>query len=294
MNYTIPSFKAFVKRSHLTKQPSSELDPCYVFGIQSLGGKVLTFHIMTDYGALRSRVPISEIVFGDGDYPVHFLQLWDCFSETAQVEVFDYLVGKRCEILLKDKNWVWATYMLTIDWFDNPYSEEPTDYKCGHLLKGDNGQLFLQPNNRLRWHDMNFVTRPFPINPKEFKVDSELVSVESFSDRWVSEDSDSYYYDMQEKCAKEFREAVSETVLSGSAFADIVITGQHKTELVKRQFRYMGLLRGSARLVNDILLKGYEVYDTNFILNFYSTTGIKHINEIEHEDWFKETWEEVI
>lgn len=274
MNYTIPSFKAFVRRSHLTKQPSSELDPCYVFGIQSLGGKVLTFHIMTDYGALRSRVPISEIIFAEGDYySVHFLQLWDCFSETAQVEVFDYLVGKRCEVLLKNKNWVWATYMMTIDWFNNPYSEEPTDYKCGHLLKGDNGQIFLQPNNRLRWHDMNFVTRPFPINPKEFKVDSELVSVESFSDRWVSEDSDSYYYDMEEKGAKEKP-----------------IDTEKKDN---RKFRYMGLLRGSASLVNGNLLKGHEIYDVDFILDFYSYSKIKYFSEIENEDWFKEIWEEV-
>lgn len=200
MNYNIPSFKAFVKRSHLTKQPSDELDPCYVFGIQSMAGKVLTFHLMTDYGALRSRVPIDAIVLQKENATmlhVDLLQLWDCFCETAHVECFDYLFGKRVEILLKDRTWVWATYMFTVDWYDNPYSEEPTDYKSGHLLRGDGGQLFLQPNNRLRWHDMNFVVRDFPIEPKEFKVDTELVSVESFSDRWVSEDTDSYYYEIK-------------------------------------------------------------------------------------------------
>lgn len=197
MNYNIPSFKAFVKRSHLTKQPTDELDPCYVFGIQSVAGKVLTFHVMTDYGALRSRVPIDAIVFSESNMEAHEIQLWDCFSETAHVTRFDYLLGKRCKVLLKDKSWMWATYMFTIDWSDNPYSEEPTDYKCGHLLQGDNGNLFLQPNNRLRWYDMNFVTKEFPVDPKEFKVDTELVSVESFSDRWVSEDADSYYYDIK-------------------------------------------------------------------------------------------------
>jgi hypothetical protein len=202
MNYTIPSFKAFVKRSHLIKQPSSEIDNCYVFGIQSLGGKVLTFHIMTDYGMLRSRVPIDAIVFNEGNHhPVDFIQLWDCFSESAQVEVFDYLVGKRCQVFLKDKTWEWGTYLMTIDWYDNPYSEEPTDYKCGHLIKGDNGQLFLQPNNRIKWFDMNFITSDFPVNPQDFKVDTELVSVESFSDRWVSENNNNFYYNIEEKLA---------------------------------------------------------------------------------------------
>ena len=34
------------------------------------------------------------------------------------------------------------------------------------------------------------------IDPKQIKVDKELVSVEGVSDRWVSEDTDSYYYDI--------------------------------------------------------------------------------------------------
>jgi len=34
---------------------------------------------------------------------------------------------------------------------------------------------------------------------KQFKVDTDLVSVENQSDRWVSEDTDSYYYDMVEE-----------------------------------------------------------------------------------------------
>jgi hypothetical protein len=200
MNYNIPSFKAYIKRSHMTKTETDELDHCYVFGIQSMGGKVLTFHVMTDYGAMRSRVPIDAIVWKKGgDLPVHFLQLWDCFSEEASVVCFDYLKGKRCQALMKDRSWMWATYMFTVDWYDNPYSEEPTDYKSGHLLKADNGQFLLQPNNRIKWADMNFITKDFPVPPQTFKVDTELVSVESFSDRWVSGDSDSYYYDINEK-----------------------------------------------------------------------------------------------
>jgi hypothetical protein len=31
---------------------------------------------------------------------------------------------------------------------------------------------------------------------KQFKVDTQTISVENQSDRWVSEDGDSYYYDI--------------------------------------------------------------------------------------------------
>jgi len=33
---------------------------------------------------------------------------------------------------------------------------------------------------------------------KQFKVDTELPSVENQSDRWITEDGDSFYYDMNE------------------------------------------------------------------------------------------------
>ncbi len=58
---------------------------------------------------------------------------------------------------------VWATYMFTVDWFDNPYSDEPSDYKCGHILLADDGYMLCQPNNRIFWKDSNFITNEFPV-----------------------------------------------------------------------------------------------------------------------------------
>ena len=101
-------------------------------------------------------------------------------------------------MVLKNSEKVWATYMFTIDWFNNPYSDEPSDYKCGHILVSDDGYLLCQPNNRIYWKDSNFVTQDFPLEKKNIKVDNILESVESYSDRWVSEDTDSFYYNINE------------------------------------------------------------------------------------------------
>jgi hypothetical protein len=54
------------------------------------------------------------------------------------------------------------------------------------------------PNNRIFWKDSNWVTKPLPENLKQYKVDTELPSVENQSDRCVTEDGDSFYYDMNE------------------------------------------------------------------------------------------------
>jgi hypothetical protein len=202
LNLNIPSFKCLVRVSHLTKDEKDKnvYHNAYAFGIQSVEGKILTFHIMTDYGMLRSRVPLSEIFLSvpTEDVPSHYKQLWDCFSENAAVTSFNYLSGKRCNVVLKNGEKIWATYMFTIDWFNNVYSDEPSDYKCGHVLKADDGYLLCQPNNRIHWKDSNWVTQDFPIDKKDIKVDQLLESVESYSDRWVGEDTDSFYYDIKE------------------------------------------------------------------------------------------------
>ena len=214
LNMNIPNLKLKVRRSWLTKNDSDNFtfDNCYAFAIQSVSGKILTFHIMTDYGMLRSRVPISELFFEKPkkNIPADFKQLWDCFSENVSVTEYFYLAEKRCKVILKDKSFVWATYLFTVDWFHNPYSDEPTDYKCGHVLLADDGYLLCQPNNRIYWKDSNFITNEFPVNPKDFKVDTELKCVESESDRWVSSDGDSFYYDINE--IKEDNDRGSDTV----------------------------------------------------------------------------------
>lgn len=201
LNCNIKNIKCLIRLSHLTKreEDSGVYHNAVAFGLQSVTGKVLTFHVMTDYGMLRSRVPISEIFISKpkSDIPVDFKQLWDCFSENVEVTTYEYLSGKRCRVVLKDKTQIWATYLFTVDWYSNPYSDEPSDYKCGHVLVSDEGYLLCQPNNRIFWKDANWVTKPITEEIlKSVKVDQDHLSVEAFSDRWVTGDSDDFYYEI--------------------------------------------------------------------------------------------------
>ena len=202
LNADIPSFKALVRKSYFTKnkKDSEVFLNVYVFGLQSCSGKILTFHVMTDDGMVRNRVPISKIYtkIPENDIPFNFKQLWDCFSVNVAVIEYDFLSYHRAQIALRDGTKVWGTYMFTVDWYNNPYSDEPSDYKCGHIFKADDGYLLCQPNNRLFWKDSNWVTKKLPEDLKQFKVDTELPSVENQSDRWITEDGDSFYYDMNE------------------------------------------------------------------------------------------------
>ena len=199
-NENIPSLKGCIRKSYSTKnQEDSEIFiAVYCFGIQSNAGTILTFHVMTDDGMVRSRVPLSEIYtkIPTNDIPFNYKQLWDCFSNNVSVIEYQFLAYHRAQIVLRDGSKVWGTYMFTVDWFDNPYSDEPSDYKCGHVFESDEGYLLCQPNNRLFWKDSNWVTKKIPEDLKQFKVDNETISVENQSDRWVTEDTNSFYYDI--------------------------------------------------------------------------------------------------
>ena len=78
LNENILSFKCLVRVSHFTKNSDDDnkFHKAYAFGIQSITGIILTFHVMTDYGMLRSRVPLSEIFLHKPakDIPFHMKQ----------------------------------------------------------------------------------------------------------------------------------------------------------------------------------------------------------------------------
>jgi hypothetical protein len=151
-----------------------------------------------DNGAMRSRVPIHMLCWKE-DAPLqelHELQLWDCFGDDISVTKFNYLDEMRVQVLFKDKTIEWGSYVMTFDWYNNSSSEEPTQYKCGHFIRLDNGNYTIQPNNRLLWKDMSFTDKPFPTNP-DWLVDDKKWICEKVANKWVVDSSDYYCYDFK-------------------------------------------------------------------------------------------------
>ena len=201
LNLNIPHFYCLLRREHMYqgKAHRGEFDKVVVFGAQSNPDRAMLFHVLTDNGLVRSRVPIHMLCHTETapEIPLDYLQLWDCFSVNATVISYEHLRGARAKTVLKDGKEYWGDYMMTFDWYDNGFSDEPTQYKCLHMLRLDNGCFALQPNNRVYWKHMSFVTKPFPEKP-DYKVDNNAFRCEGTSDRWViGGDDDSYYYDLK-------------------------------------------------------------------------------------------------
>ena len=102
---------------------------------------------------------------------------------------------------MKDRKFYSGRYYATINWGSNDantdltLSESPDEHKSHHIILLDNGQIALQPNNRIKWSEPSFVTKPFPERP-DYLVNKDYYNCESF-DKWHTEDSDRMFYDTE-------------------------------------------------------------------------------------------------
>ena len=180
---------------------------CVIFGLASISGRALLFHILLPNGAVYYRLPISAFFqkrFSRSEVPdmsVDELQLWNCFSYWPSVHTFDFLAGVDGKFRGKDKKFYPGQYLFTIDWahpetniLDVEHSQIPQEHKCAHILALTNGNFAAQPNNRILWHVNNYTTES---DWPDYKVQNTVWDVEG-SD-WITEDTDKMFYEIEPK-----------------------------------------------------------------------------------------------
>lgn len=155
MNVNTPLIYTFVRLSEVTHDERRGLIECRIFGACSLGGRAILFHCQLNNGAVYYRLPISAFrqeLFSEPQFKLHELQPWDCPSEDMEVITYDWLFNQRVQCL--KLNNMMGNYVTTFDWSGTGTTAEIAhEHKCLHLIKLDNGQFALQPNNYLLWHE---------------------------------------------------------------------------------------------------------------------------------------------
>ena len=203
LNVDIPLFKCLVRREYLydLQLHHGEYESCTVFGLASVAGRALGFHVLTESGAQIARLPISSLTFckHDPHLPLHYLQLWDCFSYAVSVTNFSWLREMRVQVLLRDKQVFNGVYMFTVDWYDNNESEEPGEdgHKNAHIIQLECGCIVAQPNNRVIWHEASVITSPCSLRKGErpdYLINTHKWKCEIDS-KWTTDDSYNMFYD---------------------------------------------------------------------------------------------------
>lgn len=171
---------------------------------KSLRGEALRFETyLPEYGALFDKLPISAFLHKEkkqlGELPLDVLQIWDAMSYDITLVEKPLLKGLRAEFFGKDKQRHSGEYMFTLDNAhtdprvpDYTFSETPDEHKSFNVLKLDNGQFALQPNNRCRFFDP--ALNPNEMRMPDFKVATTKYRVEQHA-KWRLGDTTTVTYD---------------------------------------------------------------------------------------------------
>jgi hypothetical protein len=170
--------------------------------VKSIPGEAHRFETyLPEYGALYDKLPISAFAWKEptDPLPLDVLQIWNAMSYYVWHVDKPFLSGLRAEFFGKDKNLYPGVYVWTLDHAhpdrripDFDFSETPDEHKSFNLLRLDNGQFALQPNNRCRFFEPS--TNPTVLKQPDFKVCTKTFNVEQ-SAKWRLGDSERFDYE---------------------------------------------------------------------------------------------------
>lgn len=178
--------------------------------VKALRGEAFRFETyLPEYGALYDKLPISAFVdpaLKDGlkmvDLSLDVLQIWDALSYHVTVVEKPFLKGLRAEFFAKDKQLYSGEYLFTLDTCspdpripDFTFSETVDEHKSYNVLRLNNGQFALQPNNRCRFFDPAF--NPQDMKFPDFKVATKKYRVEQHA-KWRLGDTSNFNYEKTE------------------------------------------------------------------------------------------------
>lgn len=209
LNHNTPWLPVWVRNEFLFNQTRGhgELTEGQLFGITSLRQRALMFNVMTITGAHWRWLPAHALlhtkIIPKKLYDLPDLQLWDCFSNNVTVIQWEYLRGHECLVALRNRDVVRGRYAFTVDWLpethlDTTFVTEAEQSKCGHVILLDNGQIAIQPTNRINWLDSYFIGNE-PIAAKQGYLTNTHQWVAETCERWSVAKDERQFYGTEEK-----------------------------------------------------------------------------------------------
>ena len=200
----LPPLRCFVRAEYLYdhQHGHGKLVEAVWCSVKSIRGEAFRFEsYLPQYAALYDKLPISAYCWKpvENELPLDALQLWDCMSHWVTVVEKPFLKGLRCSFFGKDKQLHYGEFMFTLDCSspdpripDFTLSETVDEHKSFNVLKLENGQFALQPNNRTLIYDPS--TNPAELLHPDFKVATRKYRVEQAA-KWRLGDTTTVTYD---------------------------------------------------------------------------------------------------
>jgi hypothetical protein len=196
VNANIPRFRCWVRERYLYGLDGrATVTEGVAFGVASVPGRAVGFHVLLQNGAQVGRLPVSALCLRPDakERPSHELELWNAFSYHVEALEYDFLQAMRCLVTLRSGATAPGAYMFTLDWYGSPDAEDVGEigWKCGHVIALDDGNLAIQPNNRIRWAEPSWVDAAAPWPPGYRTIDY-LMRCEQHG-RWTIDDDRMFF-----------------------------------------------------------------------------------------------------
>ena len=190
LNANTPYIKCYIRKEITGYDRDLE---GYIFGVKAMLNYPMLFHFQSEIGAVFWNNPINcfahilnyDKLSENEEKRLQFLQTWDCQSSAIATICFKFLQHKRVDVFCRDKKWRSGKYHFTIDDYENDANEinvgnsQDVDSKCYHFIELEDGNFCIQPNNLLRWHNIDFIIPYDKKNPPKLKITNTLISSEN-------------------------------------------------------------------------------------------------------------------
>jgi len=193
LNIPIPVISGYVRGNFLRNQEDSfdKKFPCHIFGMTSIPEQAPLFHFIIHAFCWKEDAIEQEL---------DELVLWDSFSYHVSATSYPILRNHTCKFISRRRVEYTGRYLFTLDWAsstdsgdtDFTLSEFPSQHKCGHVIRMDNGNFAIQPNNRLVMHDPSFTVKKDLVIHRKY---NETLWTAERNMRWVTPDTDIMDYD---------------------------------------------------------------------------------------------------
>lgn len=196
MNADIPYLHCLVRLPFVSDRKGFEEG--YAFGIQSIAGRALGFHVMLKSGAHYRNIPIHALCLREcSGRKLEDCQLWDCFTCRPVVTVFSYLRDHEANCWLRS-GVVSGQYLFTVDWLPDSWERPgftltPEQNKCAHVMALADGNLAALPTNRIAWKDGYFCGKN--PDPKSQGYVGQKETYQAESSEWDASRDESHFYE---------------------------------------------------------------------------------------------------
>jgi hypothetical protein len=165
-NINLPKARVYIRQDAFGGS-HEEFEPAWLISVRAIRNRPFVFQVWVDaYAACYDKIPPQCVYWRKPEkyhnaLPLHKIQMWECLSGSVELWQKLQLVDVPMLVNLgKGEQPVTGHYWFTLDFLPEGNSlglldvgdvELLEEHKEGNVIKLENGQIAIYPNNRLKW-----------------------------------------------------------------------------------------------------------------------------------------------